>query len=150
MNFVCMGLEPLSEVYPNLWVGSQESLGSDLRSKGFRSLVLCAKEIQPQAAQFPGVPVFRCPFEDDPTKQLNDLEKRMIREASSFVAREIQSNRPVLVTCHAGINRSALVSALALTEIGFTAKDAVDQIRAGRDAVCLNNPIFLDFLGASR
>lgn len=150
MNFSCLGIEPCSEVYPNLWVGSRDSLLLNLRDEGFRALILCAREIQPSASQFPGVSVFRCPFDDDSTKQLSELEKRMVREAGLFVAREIQSNRRTLVTCHAGINRSALVAALALVDIGFSVADAVEQIRSGRDASCLNNKVFLEFLGAPR
>jgi len=47
-----------------------------------------------------------------------------------------------LVHCQAGINRSGLISTLALMKMGRTAKDAIALLRGRRSPVVLCNPSF--------
>jgi protein-tyrosine phosphatase len=51
-----------------------------------------------------------------------------------------------LVRCQAGLNRSALVAALALVHAGQSPQEAVDAIRAGRSLNCLFNRDFVQYL----
>lgn len=101
------------EILPNLWQGSAPPLGGELAARGFRALVLCAKEHQPPAARFPGVAVCHAPNDDTgrpPTRE----ELAIAATAARWVAEHVVRAAPVLVTCWAGRNRSGLVSALAL------------------------------------
>jgi len=47
-----------------------------------------------------------------------------------------------LVHCQAGLNRSGLVSALALIRMGHSPQEAVDLLRTRRGNVVLCNPVF--------
>jgi len=49
---------------------------------------------------------------------------------------------PTLVACQAGLNRSGLVSALALIKMGRTARDAIALLREKRSPFVLCNPSF--------
>lgn len=49
---------------------------------------------------------------------------------------------PVLVHCQAGLNRSSLIIARALMLRGWSAKEAIDTIRANRSPACLCNHAF--------
>jgi protein-tyrosine phosphatase len=53
---------------------------------------------------------------------------------------------PVLVQCAAGLNRSGLVVARALTLGGMTAEQAITLIRARRSPACLRNEAFEGWL----
>lgn len=58
---------------------------------------------------------------------------------------------PTLVHCQAGLNRSSLVAATALTLIRglpFTGQDAIDLIREKRSPACLDNPAFEEWVKA--
>lgn len=56
---------------------------------------------------------------------------------------------PTLVHCQAGLNRSGLVTAVALILGGCTPEEAIDMLRASRSPAVLCNPVFekmvLDF-----
>jgi protein-tyrosine phosphatase len=103
-----------SEIYPNLWQGSRPPEGSALSSYGYGAVVFCANEWQPEASRYPGVKVIYAPNDDDysraPTRQELSLALRAAREIAQLVARGVR----VLVSCQKGLNRSGLVSALAL------------------------------------
>jgi protein-tyrosine phosphatase len=53
---------------------------------------------------------------------------------------------PVLVQCQAGLNRSSLVTAMALMLSGITADAAIALIREKRSPACLCNPMFEEWL----
>ena len=54
-------------------------------------------------------------------------------------------HRPVLVRCHHGLNRSALIVGLALHQAGQPATDVVAHLRHVRPGA-LNNPYFADLV----
>lgn len=56
------------------------------------------------------------------------------------------SDGQTLVHCQAGINRSAMVAALALVKAGLPPVDAIALIRQRRSPVVLANPVFEDFV----
>jgi protein-tyrosine phosphatase len=55
-----------------------------------------------------------------------------VREVAAFVASVVKSGRRVLVHCTEGLNRSGVVAARALMEMGLSASDAIDLVRRGR------------------
>jgi len=80
-------------------------------------------------------------IDDGPLPDTNDLN-----ELAKIVAQRVHRGDSVLVFCSAGINRSSLVSALALAYIkGISGQQAVEEVRRGRPGA-LNNPNFVDYL----
>jgi len=100
-----------------LWQGSRPPTGPTLAQRGFDVLVLCAF-FQPPAEEFPGVQIIRVPMRD------MLAFPRVAFAAGKLVAAHLAVGHRVLVTCEQGINRSGLVSALALWYL--TGKPGVD------------------------
>ena len=78
----------------------------------------------------PPVPLGRLyvsfPMDDD------DEVDPKVREVAAFIASLVTSGRRVLVHCTEGLNRSGVVVARALIEMGLTASDAIDLVRRQR------------------
>lgn len=102
------------EIVPGLYQGSIPPDGGILHDSGISAVVLCAKEWQPAAKLFKGVDVIHAPNDDDRKRDPTRQELRTAIRAAQDVARRLDSGQSVLVTCKAGLNRSGLVSALAL------------------------------------
>lgn len=74
---------------------------------------------------------------------LNGLTREVVNPAITAVLRGLK----VLVHCHAGLNRSGLVSALIWRAIkSYPGKSAVAWIRVKRHPSALCNPSFADYL----
>jgi protein-tyrosine phosphatase len=56
------------------------------------------------------------------------------------------AGRSTLVRCHAGLNRSGLVVAQALVELGLGVPEAIALIRQRRSPWALNNELFVRYL----
>nr|WP_239066974.1 dual specificity protein phosphatase family protein [Actinomadura bangladeshensis] len=74
-----------------------------------------------------------------------DQLEAVARLADTAVA-AVRQGRRVLVRCHSGYNRSGLVIAQSLMEMGYSADDAVYLIRYRRSKWALNNQVFVDYL----
>lgn len=83
------------------------------------------------------------PFDD--AAWLPDLDK--LHKLADMV-NEYSSLGPTLVHCSAGLNRSALVIALALIKRGMTGSDAIQLIRSKRGSDALYNQTFTEWLTA--
>jgi protein-tyrosine phosphatase len=81
------------------------------------------------------------PFDD--AAWLPDLDK--LNELADATNR-FSAMGPTLVHCSAGLNRSALVVALALIKRGMTPGDAIQHIRKHRGSDALHNQTFTDWL----
>ncbi len=55
-----------------------------------------------------------------------------VRDVAAFIASLVGSGRKVLVHCTEGLNRSGVVIARALMEMGKSAPDAIELVREGR------------------
>lgn len=109
----------------------------------FDTLVLCAMEYQPSSKEFPGLSqVIHVPLNDDGSRMTGN-EMRYALKAGLEVARQLKQGRRILVTCWKGRNRSGLVSALALENLGVKYKDAVKAVRRARTFALTNK----DFIG---
>lgn len=135
-----------TRVHAGLWVGPTPPCGA--RVAGLSAIVLCAIEIQPADACFAGVAVVRCPLDDShvPTSR---QEKRLAASTAVKVAELLRQGKTVLCACAQGRNRSGLVAALALQELGWSADQAIAAVKQARDmpgrpALC--RPEFLEFL----
>ncbi len=138
-----------SNIVKRLWVGSQPPFDRDLPE--FDTLVLCAQEIQPDRLAF-GRQVIRVPI---PDAALTTDELRRALAGSRHVAVALTEGRRVLVTCRAGLNRSAFVASLALGVVTrMQPHEIVELMRERRAPAALHNPHFVEyitkFVGASR
>ena len=129
-----------SNIAKRLWIGGKPPVDRDLP---FDVLALCAAEVQPDEIVFPRT-VVRVPL---PDAELASYQRRRALQGAQFVARHLAGGKRVLVTCYAGLNRSALVAGLALGMITRMKPDEiVDLIRARRSSEALNNSHFVEYL----
>lgn len=137
-----------SKILPKLYQGAAPPEGHELYRWRFDVVVLCAEEYQPPNEAFPGVEVIRCPFDDRFDRRLTSDERRMIENTAARVARRVLAGKRTYVSCAQGINRSGLVTALAVRELtGCSGREATNWVRMRRP-VALRNPMFRELLHA--
>jgi len=111
----------------------------------FDLVVFCAMEVQPPVTDYPGVQLIQCPLKDDGSPMTAD-EWIRARQAGAEVAIAVLDGKRVLVTCYLGINRSGLVTALALRILEAKPGSAcVEHVRRSRLGA-LRNRYFVDAL----
>lgn len=140
----------VDQVFRGLWQGGKPVVGKGefAYAEPFDTLVLCAKEIQHDGIEYPGLEVIRCPMDDNYEHMpVGDMQRAMA--TAPRVARRIKAGRRVLVTCHHGRNRSGLISAMAMViaygDQGVTPSVAIGAVRTARNHA-LTNPQFVEFL----
>lgn len=136
-----------NQVVEKVRIGSAPPLGTELFRAGFTCLALCAEEIQPRGAAFPGITVVHAPMDDALlTREIADVA----HEAADVLYRLWRREDQILVTCAAGRNRSGLVTALLVRRIygcsGKSARELVQSRRAG----ALTNGSFARYLDSLR
>jgi hypothetical protein len=102
-----------------------------------------------EAAWAPPVPLGRL-YVSFPMDDGDEVDPK-VRELAVFIASLVTSGRRVLVHCTEGLNRSGIVVARALMEMGLTASDAIDLVRRQRGPSvdgfpALGNDAFVDWL----
>ena len=134
-----MALAEVSEVAPGLYVGSKPAHGRH----PYDVIVLAAEEYQPHATRFPGSEVIYMPLDDAPWRHMRPDEISGAVRTGEAVARHLRAGRRVLVTCAAGLNRSALVAGLAMHDVnGMGADEIIARLRRARGEWALSNPNF--------
>ena len=129
-----------SEVAPRLFVGSKPPPG---RHADVDVIVLMAMEYQPPAELFPGAEVLHAPLDDDPRRSMREDEIAAAVKMGDRVARRLRAGRRVLCSCAMGLNRSALVAAIAMHDVyGMGADEIVERLRRARGEWALSNPNF--------
>jgi protein-tyrosine phosphatase len=110
---------------------------------GFKALVLSAEEYQPPRHAFPGVRVMHAPL-DDHYDPITVEEWDHIIRAANFVVHNVSRGRRTLVTCQAGLNRSGIITALAVCLLtGASGRQAVDLVQRRRpDALSNSNFVY--------
>jgi protein-tyrosine phosphatase len=121
-----------------LWQGSAPPAGSNV-GRVVDVLVLCAREYQLTQRDFPNVRLVCASMADaEPTQE----EVRLALRTATQVAQSMAEGQTCLVTCMAGLNRSGLVSGLALRMHGYDGEAAVRAVRAARGPMALSNEHF--------
>jgi len=110
----------------------------------FDTVVLCAREVQPRLTQR-GIEVLRLGL-DDAGPPPTEAELAQAVDVGGAVARRLARRKRVLVTCAMGLNRSGLVSALALMNLGCSADRAIAKVKKARGPFALSNTHFKKFL----
>lgn len=78
--------------------------------------------------------------------KLGPVEMSFVSEAKDLATQAIHSGLKVLVRCQMGLNRSGLVVALTLVNLGFPAQGAIELIRGRRSRNALHNPWFVEYI----
>lgn len=130
----------ISKIVPGLYVGSKPPPG---RHDGIDVIVLAAMEYQPPASLFSGAEVIYAPLDDAPTRPMRKDEIALATKTATRVVRRLRAGLSVLVTCQLGMNRSALIAALAMHEVhGMSADEIIAILRRARGTWALSNPNF--------
>ncbi|MBH1938411.1 protein phosphatase [Streptomyces sp. AV19] len=140
---------PWDEVVPGLWIGGHHWADAS----GERHPAVAGGEFDLVVSLFsrPGHgpdPAVRHLITEIPDDPLDAGQLRAVRRLARIVARTVRAGRVTLVRCNAGYNRSGLVVAQALVELGGEAPAAIDAVRRGRGPWALNNRIFEEYLTA--
>lgn len=106
--------------------------------------MLCAEEVQPPDSCFPGVRVLRVLL-DDSGLPMTNFERGAAATMAAQVARVLRDGGVVLCACAQGRNRSGLVAALTLQEMGIAADVAIAAVKAARDRPGLPAMVNHDF-----
>ncbi|GGW33763.1 protein phosphatase [Streptomyces lucensis JCM 4490] len=140
---------PWNEIVPGLWMGGHEFRGRS----GRLELAVVRDEFDlvqsllrlPGYGPDPGVEHHVWPIPDGP---LDGTQLAGVMRLARAVNEALDSGRRVLVRCYHGYNRSGLVVAHALVQLGRSPDEAIQLIRARRSAWALHNELFVDYLRA--
>lgn len=109
-----------------------------IRAMGIEVVVCCCRRGDPELAGV--VEYIHQPFSDG--RNIDPV----VHVVASRVGVALRAARPVLVHCAAGVNRSSLISALAIREFtGCTGAEAAARVRRARPGA-LTNQHFWDYL----
>jgi protein-tyrosine phosphatase len=134
------------EVVPGLFIGTKLVPPADYESLGVDAIVdLEAWDY----AWTPEVPD-GCIYLSFPHGDAEDVDPK-VPLVAGFVASLVRDGRRVLVHCTEGLNRSGLVIAASLVEMGWSVADAIELVRERRgptddDMRALSNESFVAWL----
>ena len=138
---------PWDEVVPGLWMGGHRWVDAAGQSRP----VVVGAEFELVVSLFaaeghgpaPGVPHRLAPVPDGP---LDAGQLAAVQAAARAAAGAVRAGRRVLVRCRSGYNRSGLVVAQALVELGSDPAGAVRLVRERRSPWALHNGLFVEYL----
>lgn len=140
-------LGPWSEVAPRLWMGGHfwvddVSQNHPAAVAAEFDLVISLIDLAGHGPD-PGVEHLVAAIPDDALTAAQILAVQNLATAGAQAMRE---GRKVLVRCRQGYNRSGLVVAQILVELGHETGAAIDLIRKNRSIWALNNEFFVQYL----
>lgn len=133
---------PWDQVIPNLWIGGHRA-GDEAVVVADEFDIVFSLFRMPGYGPSPGIRDLYFQIEDA------DLDPEVTDDLDAFVGEvivQLQCSKKVLVRCSAGINRSALVVALVLVAMGWSADDALKRLRHVRSPDVLFNQSFVNYL----
>ncbi|MCM2416150.1 protein phosphatase [Streptomyces sp. RKAG290] len=139
--------EPWSEIRPGLWMGGHfwTDHTGEVRSAvagGEFDLVI---SLFTRAGHGPH-PAVQHLITELPDGPLTADEIQSVHLLAHTTAHALRDSRTVLVRCHSGYNRSGLVIAQTLIEMGYEPAAAISLIRQKRSPRALNNGTFERYL----
>lgn len=139
--------EPWSEIRPGLWMGghfwTDNTGGVRPAVAGDEFDVVISLFTRAGHGPHPAVQHLITELPDGPLTADQILS---VQELARTAADAVRGGRTVLVRCHSGYNRSGLVIAQSLIELGHTPDAAISLIRQKRSPRALNNETFEQYL----
>jgi protein-tyrosine phosphatase len=136
-----------NEIRPHLWMGGHYWTGSagELQLAVVKNQfdLVVSLHVEPGHGPAPGI---EHRILEIPDKPLNADQIDQVRQLAVVVSAAIRNGRATLVRCYAGYNRSGLVIAQALVNLGMNIGDAIALIRRRRSPHALHNKTFEDYL----
>jgi protein-tyrosine phosphatase len=134
------------EVVPGLYISGHPERSQDFLSQGVHAVIDLEGDIDTSIPEKEGQDettlYLYWPIEDGAMPDAGT-----VRSIASFVARGIDEGRRVLVHCRSGHNRSGLICARTLIELGMDAEKAIDTVQEKRkDGAALSNENFVAWL----
>jgi protein-tyrosine phosphatase len=130
-----------NQILPRLWQGADPPGGPLLKQMGVQVLVLCAAECQHPRHLFPGVQVIYAPMRDT-----SDVPLGVALSTAARVAALHRKGARIMVCCAQGINRSGLITGLAVRLLtGMSGRRALHHVQ-GRRRGALRNDAFAAYL----
>lgn len=124
-NGVIITCQDANEIDHNLWQGSYPTHLSSM----FKWIINVGYDAaRSQYVCQPGQHVITTFFKDSEFEMPPDEFLNSLADTVNM----LRKSGPVLVHCQAGLNRSRLITALALIRSGFSPQDAIDQVRSRR------------------
>jgi len=136
---------PFTQVYPNLFMGSKRAI-MNLDAGDFDVYVSTAAEIKPPRSIVGDFKSFHVSLDDAPWA-FGDHPEEVIElvAVAGDLAMLVRAGHKVLIFCHMGMNRSGLMTALTLMQLGLSWQQALATIRK-RHGCTLSNQSFVDAL----
>lgn len=139
-----------NKIFGNIYQGPRPPTGDHLEKAGIHTVVLCAKEViqglEATGANFGSVQVIKAPSIDADDAPPPEHWIRGWHAAAKRAAELSQAGHRVLITCQAGLNRSGVVSALAIHYItGWPGGKCAKIVQMSRPG-SLFNAKFLEYL----
>ncbi|MDX3076846.1 protein phosphatase [Streptomyces sp. MI02-7b] len=139
---------PWEEITPGLWMGGH--VRTDEYGTVHPVVVACGFDVVVSLVDLPGHgpgdPGVEHVVADLPDAPLTAGQLATVARLARGAARVVRDGRTILVRCHAGYNRSGLVVAQTLVELGHDAASAIALVRRHRSPWALNNPVFEQYL----
>ncbi|XMN05130.1 protein phosphatase [Streptomyces griseobrunneus] len=138
---------PWNEVGLRLWQGGHFWASPDGEAQtavvGTEFDLVISLFTRPGHGPHPGVDHLISEIPDGPltAEQLHSVQQLAVTAAEA-----VRNDRTVLVRCHSGYNRSGLVVAQTLIELGQDPATAIELIRQSRSPWALNNQTFEQYL----
>ncbi|GAB3879069.1 dual specificity protein phosphatase family protein [Kibdelosporangium lantanae] len=141
------GPDPWSEIRPHLWMGGHywTDAHGELRPAVVTGQFDLVVSLYVLAGHGPDAGVEHRVLEI-PDRPLASGQIEEVARLAEYVAEAVRAKRTTLVRCHAGLNRSGLVSAQALVHLGMEVGDAVELLRRRRSPFALHNGTFEAYL----
>lgn len=139
--------QPWNEIVPGLWMGGHFYT----ESSGERAPAVVADEFDVVISMYRkdghGPPAdVEHHYEAMPDRPLTAVQLEAVSRLAEVAVGAVRRGRRVLVRCHSGYNRSGLVVAQTLIEMGYPADDAIFLVRYRRSKWALSNQTFVDYL----
>jgi hypothetical protein len=134
--------EPYSEVFPGLFQASAGHSPAEMLSMFDVLIDVGGRD------RWEGAPDPRYSFHQlDDVPFISDASvAEMIHEVGERIAALVSEGNHVAVNCLSGVNRSGLLVARALVELGYTPERAIEAVREARGPMALSNQGFVRFL----
>jgi hypothetical protein len=135
-----------NEIRPGLWLGGHVRVSADGEERvvvGHEFDLVLSLYQRDGHGPAPGVEHH---FAEMPDGPLNEAQIGEVERFACLAAEAVRAGRTTLVRCHAGQNRSGLVVAQALVELGMDLPEAIALIRQRRSPGALSNRLFVQYL----